>query len=252
VIGALLISLLYLLHIRILDDRRDFKHDSLYHRERPVQKGIITLKELWKIDAVIIPVLVLGAIYYGTLASLIMISMISYSFLAEKNFFLDNAFKKHFLIYNFVNTIQTFILQLFVYTIFTGTIPITILLITHYAFTCTGTIIFEFVRKVKLPKEDGAGRDTYTWHLGFQRSIIAYVFLAFTDFVLFFKIMTTISNHRVLWLPFSLFFSFVILFLSYLHLKKRTRLTEVLLQMSFLLTYTMCNLLIFFSKYNVL
>lgn len=248
VVAALVISLLYILHIRILDDRRDFKHDSLYHKERPVQKGIITNHDLLKIDIVVLPTLILLTAFFGVFALLLIFIMLIYSFLAERSFFIEMSLKKNFFIYNLVNTIQTFILQLLVYTIFAGTIPFTTLLITHYAFTCIGTIIFEFVRKVKLPKEDGSGRDTYTWYLGFQKAILVYITLAFINLFLFLRIMQIVNNHGVFWLLFSVSGFIIIALISYLHLRKRDHLTEILLQMSFIVIYALCNLVIYFSR----
>ena len=248
VVAALAISLLYLLHIRILDDRRDFKHDSLYHKERPVQKGIITNHDLLKIGIVVLPTLILLTAFFGVFALLLIFIMLIYSFFAEKSFFIEKPLKKNFFIYNLVNTIQTFILQLLVYTIFAGTIPFTTLLLTHYSFTCIGTIIFEFVRKVRLPREDGAGRDTYSWYLGFQKAILIYLTLAFINLFLFLIIMQIINNHDAIWLLFSVIGFIIIALISYLHLRKRNRLTEILLQMSFIVIYALCNLVIYFSR----
>lgn len=248
VYASLAISLLYLLHIRILDDRRDFNHDSLYHRSRPVQKGIITNKELWKIDLIIIPILILLAASFGILPLFIITIMLFYSFLAEKNFFIEKVLKKHFFIYNFINTIQTFILQLFVYIIFVGTIPLTLLVALHYMFTCVGTTIFEFVRKVKIPGEDGAGKDTYTWHLGFKKALVVYVFLVLIDLILFLRIISSISNNASIWLLFCTIALTIIVGLSYIHISKKGHATERFAQMTFVLIYAASNLIIYFSK----
>ena len=51
---VLFASISYLFHIRVIDEYRDFKHDSLYHSDRPVQKEIISLIELKKIDFIAI------------------------------------------------------------------------------------------------------------------------------------------------------------------------------------------------------
>ena len=49
---SLLASILYLLHIRIIDEHRDFHHDNTHHSYRPIQIGIISKRELSFIDFV--------------------------------------------------------------------------------------------------------------------------------------------------------------------------------------------------------
>lgn len=244
---ALLISILYLLHIRILDDRRDFDHDSLYHKSRPVQKGIITNKELRNVDLIILPSLIVLGASFGILGFLLIVTMLFYSFLAEKNFFVEKTLKKHFLTYNFVNTIQTFLLQLVIYIVFSGFIPLTGLVIFHFLFTCLGTIIFEFVRKVKMPKEIGVGKDTYTWYFGFKKAMIVYVLLAFINLFLFFLVVGLTSSNLI-WLLFSIVALLIIVGTSYMHISKRDYRTEQLVHISFGAIYAFCNLAIYFSK----
>src|SRR3989344_1881307 len=48
-IKTLLLSLVYLLflfHLRVLDEFKDFNYDSIHHKNRPVQKGLVTLGQL--------------------------------------------------------------------------------------------------------------------------------------------------------------------------------------------------------------
>src|SRR3989338_8000879 len=42
--------LAYLFHMRVIDEKRDFNHDSQHHKSRPIQQGVITIEELEKIN----------------------------------------------------------------------------------------------------------------------------------------------------------------------------------------------------------
>ncbi len=51
-LGALLASVAYLLHIRVIDEHRDFEHDNQHHVGRPVQINTISKNELQIVDMV--------------------------------------------------------------------------------------------------------------------------------------------------------------------------------------------------------
>lgn len=245
---ALIAAIAYLLHIRVIDEHRDFDHDNTHHNNRPVQLGLISKKELQKIDVLSILVLLGIAILSGGYAILMVIIMLFYSYLAGKEFFLGEKIHQHFFFYNSINLVQMLLMQVFVYFIFTNTLSLSALLVTHFLFTTTGTIIFEFMRKVKIPGEDGTGKDTYTWHLGFSNSIITYIILAFINILLFIRITSLISTRPLTWLIFSGFLTTAIVLVAVIHYIKRKKLTDQLLQLSFLLCYGILNLVIYFVK----
>src|SRR3989338_403171 len=67
---ATLAGILYLFHIRVLDERRDYAHDGEFHPDRPVQAGRITLAELGGMNSIALGALLLIALYSGLLALL--------------------------------------------------------------------------------------------------------------------------------------------------------------------------------------
>src|SRR3989344_5314301 len=242
IIGGLMATILYLLHVRIIDEKRDFHHDSIYHKSRPLQTGLISLKELRIIDNFVVVLILLIALFAGIYPFLLGVLMLSYSFIASKEFFMGEKLHKHFFIYNIINTMQTFIMQLFAYSFFAGYIPLTILLVLHYIFTCIGTVVFEFVRKIKIPGMDGAGKDTYTWYLGFNNSIVIYLVLALLATVFFYQIMSIITGQNIFWLFLSAVLLGITLQSALIHLVKKTIQTEHLMQLSFVVVYTIFNL----------
>jgi hypothetical protein len=245
---ALIAAIAYLLHIRVIDEHRDFNHDSVHHVDRPVQVGLISRGELRKIDFFAICVLLVVAIFSGVYATLIAIIMLCYSYLAEREFFLGEKAHRHFFFYNSINLVQMLLMQVFVYFIFTNVLSLTALLVTHFLFTTTGTIIFEFMRKLKIPGEDGTGKDTYTFHLGFNNSIIIYLALAVVNISLFARISGLISARPFTWLISSYFLAMIVAFFALVHWVKKIKITDQLLQLSFLLCYGILNLIIYFIK----
>lgn len=247
-IMALVASIAYLLHIRVIDEHRDFGHDNTHHISRPVQTGLISRKELQKIDIIAIFVLLGIAALSGGYAILLAIVMLFYSYLAGKEFFLGEKIRQYFFFYNSINLVQMLLMQVFVYLIFTNALSLNALLVAHFLFTTVGTIIFEFVRKLKIPGDDGTGKDTYTWHLGFSNSIVIYIVLALTNIFLFFRVANLISTQPFTWLIFPVLLGTIVILLAVIHWIKRKRLTDQLLQLSFLLSYGILNLVIYFRK----
>lgn len=239
----LLASITYLLHVRILDERRDFLHDSKFHKDRPLQNGTITLPALLKIDRAAMAIFIISSLEVGLQTVLLSFYMLLYSWLAERNFFKPKLFKRHFLIYNLLNTIQTLLLQIFVYAAFFP-FNISSLVYYHFVFTSLGTFIYEFARKLKIPGEDGKGKDTYTFHIGFRNSILIYLLLSILCLIFFLLLVRQLSFLSIYVFFASVSFIFIIA-TAILHLKFRTQTTQNLMQSSFILFYLAGNIFVY-------
>ena len=246
--SALAASVAYLLHIRIIDEHRDFGHDNAHHVTRPIQTGVISKEELQYVDIAAVVLLLLIAVTAGLYGVAIAAIMLIYSYLAGREFFIGEKIRQYFFIYNGVNLIQMLLMQLFVYTIFAHPFPISILVLAHFLFTTVGTVIFEFVRKIKRPGWDGTGKDTYTWYIGFNNAIITYIVLLSSNALLFFWIIALISSHATLWLFSSAGLAVATLSVAIVHRVKKTHQTDQLMQLSFLVLYGFFNIAIYFLK----
>jgi len=246
--SVLFLSIFYILHIRIGDEHRDFEHDNLHHKNRPIQKGLITLADLDKIDFFVTFLFIFLLVFFGFNAFVFGLFMFVFTYAARKEFFLAEKLRSHFFIYNFINLFQTVLLQVLVYIIFAGKLPITHLVAFHFTFIYIGTLIFEFIRKIYIPGTDGTGKDTYTWYLGFDKAISIYVILALLELLLFFQITRFITPNSPLWFLLSLAVFVVLLIFALLNINKRTLKFNQLMQLSFVLTYSGLNLVIYFLR----
>ncbi len=247
VLIALIVSVAYLLHVRIIDEFRDYEHDLRHHKERPVSSGIISLKELRAIDWLAIVAVPLASLYSGTGALLIAVAMLLYSYFARKEFFLGLQFRRYFYLYNAVNLVQMLLLQILVYTIANPSFSFTTLVTVHFLFTTTGTIIFEFLRKVKSPGNDGTGKDTYTWFLGLNNALLIYAAFATFNILLFVKAMFLIQTEITYWIPIAIALvvgTYSTLFINKMRKEERT---NQLMQLSFMVMYGSFNILLFLA-----
>lgn len=245
--SAVAVSFLYLLHVRVIDELRDFEHDVLYHPSRPLQKGVITRRELRYVDLAAMVILLLIAFSAGIIATAVALAMLCYSYLAGKEFFVGEALRKRFFLYNGLNLVQMLLMQIFVYAIFAPNLPLSMLLLAHFLFTAVGTLVFEFVRKLKVPGEDGAGKDTYTYYLGFARAHSVYLFLLALNATLFTWIITLMAANTV-WVILGAGCATVAFSAALVHRMQRTKRTDVLMQSSFVVLYGLFNFVIFAAK----
>jgi 4-hydroxybenzoate polyprenyltransferase len=247
---ALAASVLYLLHIRIIDEHRDFEHDSAHHPARPMQRGTITKGELEKSDMAAMGIILAIGAFSGPLALFLACVMLLYSYCAGREFFLGERLRCHYFLYNAVNLVQMLFMQIFVYAIFADSLPFTALIAAHFAFTSIGTLILEFVRKIKIPGEDGSGKDTYTHHLGFRSSLVIHTTLVALG-ALIFVYATSLTNLEVSSAAMVAgIFALLTLTAAWLHDAKRVRRTEQFLQLAFVAGYGAFNLVLAFAVFG--
>ena len=246
IINSFLATLLYLFHIRIIDEIRDYNHDSKFHKNRPIQKGIITLKELKLANTFGMLIFFIIAFFYGKDTIALSFILLSYSFLALKDFFLNEKIRKKFFLYNSINIIQMLILQLFLYSFFTNNFTFNIIIILHLMFVFINFVIIEVMRKIKIPKKESIGKDTYSWHFGFRKSLFVYWIIILINAVIFYYISKVLNIINSYWYCLSSAI-LLLLFFSILYFHKSKK-GEGLFQLATLIMYLGFNFIIYFSK----
>lgn len=168
---ATCLTVSFLFHVRVIDEVRDFSHDNEYHPDRPVQKQAISIGELKILRA--ISLLLFFGISLSSLQTFILAALVFlYSSLAGRDFFCPNKIRKYFYAYNLLNMVQLIGLQIVVYTMFNWNYSFNKIVITHIILVFLLSLLLEVVRKIKLPKDETLGRDTYSSRLGFTGSIV--------------------------------------------------------------------------------
>ena len=99
VIAFSTVIFLFLFRIRLFDEIKDYKFDSIHYSHRPVQRGLISLKEIKLLISIIIILEIILQIFLGKLALTIYLFLFFYHFLMYKNFFINKFEKKSFFLY---------------------------------------------------------------------------------------------------------------------------------------------------------
>jgi hypothetical protein len=167
---ATCLTVAFLFHVRVIDEVRDFTHDNAYHPDRPVQKQIISIRGLKILRA--LSLLLFFAISLSSLRTFILAAAVfAYSALAGRDFFCPNWIRKYFYLYNLLNMVQLIGLQMVVYTMFNWDYDFNKVIVANIIMVFLLSLLLEVVRKIKLPKDETLGRDTYSDRLGFTGSI---------------------------------------------------------------------------------
>jgi 4-hydroxybenzoate polyprenyltransferase len=174
---AILVTLFWFMLIRIADEHKDFEEDSEHRPYLPVQRGLITLKELRfvGISLGIIQVILLILIDWRLIFMLAVVYL--WFFLMCKEFFVAKWLKNnptwylisHMLIMFFI----TFLITSIEWLPRGGFFHIGILLYMISSF-CDGTVI-EVGRKLRAKENEEYGVDTYTQIWGPGRAMVFWL-----------------------------------------------------------------------------
>ncbi len=247
IIMAIFAVLIYLFHIRVIDECRDLGHDNQHHQRRPIQRGLISIEEIKRLDCFGLLIFIGISIWYGPYTFILGSIALLFSFVASRDFFLGEIIRKKFLIYNAINLVQTVILQTFTYTIFSSVWHTFSILWAHIIFVLSSSILIEFVRKIKIKEEESSGWDTYSWHFGFRKSLWIYGLLSIIMYLLFLIIVDALQILSGIVFVISMIFFMLLVSAIWWHSKRQSKLSENLLLFNTLVMYNGLHLIIYFT-----
>ncbi len=175
--SAFAITYLTFFQLRVADEHKDAEHDGLYHPERPVPRGLVTLGELRRvaIDSAVIQLLVAAA-----LNPMLLIPLLAtwfYLFLMTKEFFVGEWLRKRPVLYMVSHMSILFFTDFFItscHWMVTEKLP-PFALIYFLATSFFLGIVIEVGRKIRSPKEETAANDTYTSLWGTPTAIKVWI-----------------------------------------------------------------------------
>tara|TARA_B100001093_G_scaffold494680_1_gene538368 strand:- start:1407 stop:2288 length:882 start_codon:yes stop_codon:yes gene_type:complete len=246
ILSNYLACLFFLFHIRVIDESRDYEHDKIYHPYRPIHRGLISIKELLIFNFIGLILFTFCAFYFGKPSSIYGLLLLLFSFFAWKDFYLNKSFiKNHFYLYNCMQMSQMVLLQLFIYAVFTNEFILNDVMLIHLLFVVFNTIILEIVRKIKTEKEESSGNDTYSFHLGYKKSLYVFYLFNVLNIMTFLWMLYSLSPNLGWHLYSSLFLFILITWAVFMHLTTKSKKTELFLMGCSVLNYVGLNLLVY-------
>jgi 1,4-dihydroxy-2-naphthoate octaprenyltransferase len=170
-----------------------------------------------------------------------------YSLIARFDFFMKRWIRKKFFLYNALNLLQLFFLQIYLYALIEpGFSWRNHLLLVHFIFVLLNASIIEVARKLKRKKEETAARDTYSARLGIGSASLLYSILYISSYLMFIHMLSNLGASPALFyislVPLSLIILTTMVYL--LHAKKST---SKIVEGTALIFYLSMHLLLVFT-----
>lgn len=240
-------GLLFMFHIRVSDDIKDKGFDTEFHKERPIQRGVISLTELNLLNTIGLAIQSILNVLYSVCAFIFWLIAFGYSLIARFDFFMKRWIRKKFFLYNALNLLQLFFLQIYLYALIEpGFSWRNHLLLVHFIFVLLNASIIEVARKLKRKKEETAARDTYSARLGIGSASLLYSILYISSYLMFIHMLSNLGASPALFyislVPLSLIILTTMVYL--LHAKKST---SKIVEGTALIFYLSMHLLLVFT-----
>ena len=152
--------------LRLYDEVKDYELDVVINKTRPLPRGLLTHKDMYKGMLVCILIELTTFSMHGLQSSISIIFAIIYSLIMFKEFFIADKIRPYLTTYALVHTIVTTILSFGIFSFLT---KLTIFEIattpTYLSFAMANWMlfnIFEFGRKTFATSEERKGVDTYS------------------------------------------------------------------------------------------
>lgn len=179
-------GLSFMLHTRIIDEIRDKDVDDVHHPDRPVQRGLVSIRELTVLGYANGGVFICIHALLDPLSGLLSAGLLFYSIVARYEVGPLAWLKPRFWLYNVVMLGQMLLLQWIAYAALTQTLDWPSAIWMHGWGIWALTAQIEVARKCLAPEEETDYRDSYSSRVGPWGSVgivLALTLLAVWAFV---------------------------------------------------------------------
>lgn len=164
-------GLSFMLHTRIIDEIRDKEVDDVHHPDRPVQRGVVSLRELTVLGYANGGVFICIHALLDPLSGLLSAGLLLYSIVARYEVGPLAWLKPRFWLYNVVMLGQMLLLQWIAYAALTQTLDWPSAIWMHGWGIWALTAQIEVARKCLAPDEETTYRDSYSSRVGSWGSV---------------------------------------------------------------------------------
>ncbi len=213
--------------MRLFDEIKDHEHDKKNYPDRPVSRGLLSLREIEILAWVSVAIgVILNLLLNSTIGCAAYIAVLGYHLLTYREFFVKKWIKQHFFLYNILHLLQLCLLQLYIYVTLAPVDQDVAAL--HLALIVTIVVLMEFARKMR-PADNDAANDTYSAKFGQRTAARIYSFILFVGFLFTALILFVFQSSLLLLLPLLMITVFGFWFSSRYAKVKNTRNSEMVL-----------------------
>ena len=169
---AFFVSFILFFQLRIADEYKDYETDLKFRPYRPVQRGLISLKELGWVAAVFFVIQIGVTLWYSAKLIPILLGIWLYLYLMTKEFFVKEWLLKHPMVYMFSHMLIIPFIDIFItacdWLVTSGVPPSG--LIWFILLSYSNGMLIEMGRKIRVPDDEETGVETYSRLWGLNKS----------------------------------------------------------------------------------
>ncbi|SRR5579883_2862077 len=172
-IVAFITTFLIFFQLRVADEHKDFEFDAKYHPERPVPRGLVSLRELRVLAGVSAFVQLALCLSLNPVLLFPLAAAWLYMWLMTVEFFAGDWLRKHPILYMLSHMCILFFTDLFItscHFMVSNVVPPPALAYFLATSFCLGVVI-ELGRKIKSPQDETNAGDTYSHLWGHQAAV---------------------------------------------------------------------------------
>lgn len=151
-------------HLRVFDEHKDYAQDLEHHPERLLQRGVVTLGELRRLGIAAIALELLLASLWSSAALIAVLTVLAFSLLMLKEFFVADWLRRHFLVYAFTHMLIMPLMAMIPLGFAMG-VPFWAAPGWFWLYAFVGffvTFNWEISRKIRAPDDERTGLDSYS------------------------------------------------------------------------------------------
>lgn len=230
----------FFFRLRVFDEIKDFKQDSINYPNRVLQSGRITLKNLSRLAIIGTVIELAWCLWTGYIAILFWSVAVAYSLFMRYEFFVGAFLKKHLLIYALTHML---VMPLIILWIFAAFYPALESLHPFYmlaGLSLLSGFSFEIARKIHAPAAEKASIDSYSKAIGFKKAVILLLTILALGVLLQVFILIQVDARFWAYSVIALIYIFaLLLYLKNLHNpeERSLRSTEKVVSLFMLLSY---------------
>jgi len=207
-VGTILM-VFFLLRVRITDDIKDFEYDSDFHKNRALQRKVISIKQLKIVLTMVLLAELVLQFFLPSFAVYLYLGLLVYSFLMYKDFFSKNLLERAFFLYILLHQIIfSFYIYYYICIFSEKVIALGIKDFLVIIFLFLTMYIYEVSRKMnhRFDVENKKTNDTYVYRWGkknvmillfsfifLQLACLSFIFESINIFLLFYFLITILG-----------------------------------------------------------
>ena len=164
VLRAGAVVLLVFLHLRLMDEHKDYAADAAAYPDRCLSRGVVTLPLLFRLGVVAVVLEAVLAVSLSIEAAVAWVVCLIFTLLMRFEFGVGAWLSRRLLLYAITHNPVVALLAFFLWTVAGGAHDR--LLALYIGIVSVGSLAFEIGRKIRLPEEEIVGVDSYSSVLG--------------------------------------------------------------------------------------